>query len=77
MPNDQHYTVLYQNWDIADRRFWIAWHQDCGNGRTGGLNLNRRCQRQMGTIMILLPQGQTSQVINNRLKTESFGHPTE
>lgn len=51
MPNDQYYTVLYQNWDIADRRFWIAWHRDCGNGRTGGLNLNQRCQRQMGFIM--------------------------
>ncbi|QRD82509.1 hypothetical protein F9C07_2567 [Aspergillus flavus] len=39
------------NWDIADRRFWIAGHRDCGNGRTGGLNLNQRCQRQMGFIM--------------------------
>ncbi|KAK6838265.1 hypothetical protein RU639_000382 [Aspergillus parasiticus] len=53
MPNDQYYTVLYPNWDIADRRFWIAWHWDCGNGRTGGLNLNQRCQRQMGFIMTL------------------------
>ncbi|OGM42268.1 hypothetical protein ABOM_009087 [Aspergillus bombycis] len=35
-----YYTVLYQNWDIADRRFWIAWHWDYGNGRTGGLDLN-------------------------------------
>ena len=54
MPNDQDYTVLYQNWDIADRRFWIAWHWDCGNGRTGGLNLNQRCQRQMEIIILLL-----------------------
>ncbi|KAE8328774.1 hypothetical protein BDV39DRAFT_173264 [Aspergillus sergii] len=53
MPNDQYCTVLYPNWDIADRRFWSAWHRDCGNGRTGGLNLNQRCHRQMGFIMTL------------------------